>query len=296
MNIKKKLLQMINALYFKSPYFKGKDRMTDFIATPMKSFRGEIKSIQDFKWNIADEDSFWTYIKSCERFSILSFIKIVAFADVFIDIGANRGYYSLVALSRSKSINVHSFEVNQKTVSKLESHLNQFENRNIEVHDFALGNHNGTTILHSYEDLGSGMDTLFPLEKYGKTRSLEVPVRTLDSIFESVDPASIYVMKIDVEGGELDIIRGGARFIARANPVIIMEINVQMLNPSGGPAELRNVLGSLDYQLFWISERGGYIRWENPELLPHVESLGLDYSANYLCIPSHLSLESLNIV
>ena len=296
MNITKKLLQLINALYFKSPHFKGKDRMTDLIAMPMKSYRGEVKSIQNFEWNIADEDSFWTYIKSCERFSILSFIKIVATADVFIDIGANRGYYSLVALSSSKSINVHSFEVNQKTVSKLESHLNQFNNRNIEVHDLALGNHNGTANLHSYEDLGSGMDTLFPLEKYGKTRSLEVPVRTLDSIFDSVDPASTYVMKIDVEGGELDIIRGGACFIAQANPIIIMEINVQMLKPSGGPAEVRKVLASLNYQLFWINERGRYIRWENPELLPHVEKLGLAYSANYICIPSQSSLESLNLV
>lgn len=270
--------------------------MTNFIAMPMKSYRGEVKTIENFKWNIADEDSFWTYIKSCERFSILSFIKIVAIADTFIDIGANRGYYSLVALSSSNSINVHSFEVNQKTVSKLESQLNQFKNRNIEIHDFALGKYNGIAILHSYEDHGSGMDTLFPLEKYGKTRSLEVPVRTMDSIFESVDPASTYVMKIDVEGGELDIIRGGACFIAQANPIIIMEINVQMLKPSGGPAEVRNVLANLNYQLFWINERGRYIRWENPEFPPHVENLGLDYSANYICIPKHSSLESLNLV
>lgn len=263
---------------------------------PMKSYRGEVKSIQDFKWNIADEDSFWTYIKSCERFSILSFIKIVASADVFIDIGANRGYYSLVALSSSKSINVHSFEVNQKTVSKLKMHLNQFNYRNIEVHDLALGNHNGTATLHSYEDFGSGADTLFPLEKYGKTRSLEVPVRTLDSIFEKVDLATTYVMKIDVEGGELDIIRGGAQFIAQANPIILMEINVQMLNPSGGPAEVRNVLASLDYQLYWINEKGSYIRWEESELLPHVKNLGLAYSANYICLPKNSSLESLNLV
>jgi FkbM family methyltransferase len=295
-NTTRKILQLINALYFKSPHFKGKDRITGLIAKPMKSYRGEVHSIQDFKWNITDEDSFWTYIKSCERFSILSFIKIVASADVFIDIGANRGYYSLVALSSSKSINVHSFEVNQKTVSKLESHLSQFKNRQIEVHDLALGSYNGTATLHSYEDFGSGADTLFPLEKYGKTRSLEVPVRTLDSIFENVDLATTYVMKIDVEGGELDIIRGGAYFIAQANPIILMEVNVQMLNPSGGPAEVRKVLASLDYQLFWINERGSYVRWEDSELLPHVENLGLAYSANYICLPKHLSLESLNLV
>lgn len=296
MNTTRNLLQLINALYFKSPHFKGKDRITGLLARPMKSYVGEVKTIQDFKWEIADEDSFWTYIRSCERFSILSFAKVVASSDVFIDIGANRGYYSLVALSSSKSIHVHSFEVNQKTVSKLESHLSQFENRCIEIHDFALGKFNGTAILHSYEDFGSGADTLFPLEKYGKTRSVEVPIRTLDSIFDNVDPVRTYVMKIDVEGGELDIIRGGTCFIAQANPIILMEINIQMLNPSGGSAAVKSALASLGYQLFWINERGSYVRWDDSELLPHEESLGFAYSANYICLPKHVSLGSLDLI
>ncbi len=296
MNITKNLLQLVNAIYFKSPFFKGKDRIMSFLAGPMKSFRGEVRTIQDFRWSVEDEDSFWTYIRSCERFAILSFVKVVASSDVFIDIGANRGYYSLVALSSSQTIHVHSFEVNKKTVSMLKLHLSQFKNRNIEVHDFALGKFNGMAYLHSYEDLGSGADTLFPLEKYGKTRSVEVPVRTLDSIFDDVDPTRTYVMKIDVEGGELDIIRGGASFIAQVNPIILMEINIQMLDPSGGVAAVKNVLASLGYQLFWINERGSYVKWDDSELLPHVESLGFAYSANYICLPKRASLDSLGLI
>lgn len=295
MNLNVRYLRLLNKLYYELPYFRGKDDLIRFCGRPLAKYRGELKTIQGFTWSIEDNDTFWTYIKSCERFAISTFARLVSSGFQFIDIGANRGFYSLTALACSRSIIVHTFEVNPTTATQLNHNLSQFSGREIKQFNLALGNSNGTTTLYSYDGLGSGADTLFPLDKYGKTFSFDVPIRTLDSIYTDVAPVGLSILKIDVEGGELEIILGGNSFIAKVQPIIFMEINCKMLMHSGGPERIFQHLANFHYSLFWINEKGYFTPWKNPKSLPHLQKFGENFSANYLCLPKKLSIEKLNL-
>lgn len=54
-----------------------------------------------------------------------------------------------------------------------------------------------------------------------KVKSIEVPVRTLDSVLPS--ETKVRFIKLDLEGGEFDAMRGGARLLERNKPVIMFE-------------------------------------------------------------------------
>jgi hypothetical protein len=151
---KKFFLQILHILYYKLPYFRGKSRVVKFMASPLSLFRGEVATTQGFKWTVDDMDTFWTWVLSCERFAIQTFTILVKNCDYFIDIGANRGYYSLVALANSSNVKVDSIEANLQTSKILRKNLDQFKGRNFRVLDFALGSADGTGTLYRYSNLG----------------------------------------------------------------------------------------------------------------------------------------------
>src|SRR5262249_25142805 len=78
--------------------------------------------------------------------------------------------------------------------------------------------------------------------------AISVPVRALDSYeLERVD-----AMKIDVEGAELDVLKGATRTIERARPLLLVEI------------EHRHHAGSIELVFDWLAQTG----YEGMFLLP----------------------------
>jgi len=125
-------LQILHILYYKLPYFRGKSRVVKFMASPLSLFRGEVATTQGFKWTVDDMDTFWTWVLSCERFAIQTFTILVKNCDYFIDIGANRGYYSLVALANSSNVKVDSIEANLQTSKILRKNLDNSREETLE--------------------------------------------------------------------------------------------------------------------------------------------------------------------
>jgi FkbM family methyltransferase len=136
--------------------------------------------------------------------------------DTFVDIGANHGYFTLVAASRvGASGRVYAFEPNPPVFRQLAAHvrLNRFADR-VLLADTALSDVNGTAALFvSQCVLNSGLSSLqTPAGHAGGALSPEcaVPVRTetFDCWYERVKPGRIAVMKIDVEGAEDRVFEG----------------------------------------------------------------------------------------
>lgn len=133
---------------------------------------------------------------------------------VVLDIGANYGSYSFITLF-NPACEVHGFEPNTEVHQDFSEILRLNNIPNVEVHPYGLSNREFTAGLY-YPPTNIGSGRLSP-KGWG-----EYQFKTLDSLnFKRVD-----VVKIDVEGHELEVLEGGKETIKRCQPKFIqIEIN-----------------------------------------------------------------------
>jgi FkbM family methyltransferase len=156
--------------------------------------------------------------------------------DVFFDVGANVGIYSIYAALRNSRTKVYSFEPEYSNLGQLKkniiiNHLND----NIIPFSIAFSHQRGISYLH-LQDLtpGSAMHTESRnnLDKsYGKNVVWRegIVTYTIDEFCNSAD-INPSLVKIDVDGNELEILKGGQ--ITFSNPdlrTIYIEVNSSQL-------------------------------------------------------------------
>lgn len=157
-----------------------------------------------------------------QPFFFLALLDLVK-ADTFIDIGANIGAYSLFASSISSIAVVHAFEANAPTFQELERNidLNQLSQK-VLAHNVALSAADGQLkfgVVTEYSGANGVISTsLHSSEKY--QRSMMVNCIALDS-FPGWGDGCIG-LKIDVEGHELEVLKGAEKLL-RENVVLQIE-------------------------------------------------------------------------
>ena len=152
-------------------------------------------------------------------------------AKWILDIGANVGDVAVAALNSYKESNIICFEPVQKTYDALKDRLDPFGDR-VQLHKVALSNTTGVgeiniTTFH-------GANSIAPQASFHKEcnphvqemgkESIEL-VR-LDDYCARFPCDRIDVMKIDVEGHELDVLKGGLQFISSRVDFIIIEVSL----------------------------------------------------------------------
>ena len=144
--------------------------------------------------------------------------------DVFIDVGANFGYYTLLgALIVGHEGHVHAFEPQPQVAEELKRNVALNRRQNVSVHSVAVGQRCGEETLYIPMRHQSGLATLQPKADWTKgpaARRMTVPVTTLDEMFLGQDFA-VRVLKIDAEGYGLPILQGGERLLSGAAPPLI---------------------------------------------------------------------------
>jgi FkbM family methyltransferase len=138
----------------------------------------------------------------------------------FWDIGAHIGFFSLLA-SRlvGDAGRVHAFEPMTENRKRLLAAVELNQGNNLTVHAVAVAGASGEAVLHAH--LSTTMWTLVP--KREETAGITVPCSTLDEMAQSL--ASPDLIKIDVEGAEVSVLRGGSEFLQRARPPLIVEFS-----------------------------------------------------------------------
>lgn len=137
--------------------------------------------------------------------------------DIFLDVGANLGHYSLLAsgITRSHSIAVEPVPQSLAQLAK-QIELNHLDKK-ITIHN--LGVSDEASKLYFSTDRGT-MNRVVD-ENYGN--SVKIPVSTIDEIASGL---AINLMKIDVEGFEKKVLLGGSRTLQNKSlKAIIIEIN-----------------------------------------------------------------------
>ena len=133
-------------------------------------------------------------------------------ATVF-DVGANRGDYALAVLNRRPQAHVHCFEPSKCTFDLL---CKALQNKNAVLNDCGLGEREDEMTLYSNE-AGSGLASLTRrrLDHFGVQMNLEEKVRitTLDKYCTERGIERIDLLKVDVEGHEMGVFKGGSRLL-----------------------------------------------------------------------------------
>lgn len=138
----------------------------------------------------------------CDMMLLLHFLRE---GDLFVDIGANIGSYTILASGVRRATTL-AFEPDPDTVAALR--------RNIEINDLggratvdecALGDRDGTVLFTQ------GLDTVNRVAVKGEPSARSVSVRRLDSVISAGHPTMI---KMDVEGYEEAVVRGAQRLLA----------------------------------------------------------------------------------
>lgn len=150
-----------------------------------------------------------------------------------VDVGAWWGPWTAALAKRCPE--VHAFEPQPQ----LAADLRRWAPPNVTIHETALAAEAGSGSLQRPNDR-AGADALASLRPIESSESVPVEVRRLDDLgFRDVG-----FLKIDVEGLELDVLRGAASTIATSQPRIMIEI------------EQRHLDGAIDVVFDWFRDQG----------------------------------------
>ena len=147
----------------------------------------------------------------------------------FIDVGANIGYFSALALDRvGKSGSIHAFEPVPCLCNRLKELARLNPTYRMECNNFALGDTYEQRALDMCGHANIGWNTLVPglMPPSELKESRTVCVRRLDDYLLEENIRDVSLMKIDVEGYEFPVLRGTQKFfeITECRPRIICEI------------------------------------------------------------------------
>ncbi|MCX6926239.1 MAG: FkbM family methyltransferase, partial [Verrucomicrobia bacterium] len=148
--------------------------------------------------------------------------RVVKPGDTVLDIGANIGIVS-VWLSKlvGKKGSVHAFEPNPEIYATLEKTIQRNQATNIHAHPVALG---AKAEQKELRILGgnAGSGSLILNDNQADCKVFSVPVRTLDSIVAQEKLEAIRLIKIDVEGFEAEVLRGGLQVLKSIRPQVVL--------------------------------------------------------------------------
>ena len=161
--------------------------------------------------------------------------------DVFYDVGANVGFYSLMAAVINDRGKVYAFEPLPENLNYLRRHIELNRISNIEVLPLAIANVEGSALFKPGEVRETG--------RLGPDGNLQVQVTTLDALLQREEIAPPHCIKMDIEGGELRALEGAKGSFTKYRPRLFLSTHSRELY-----AECCRLLTAWNYELRHIRQ------------------------------------------
>ena len=182
--------------------------------------------------------------------------KNLSAADVFVDVGANIGFYTCIACSLGKQ--VIAIEPQRQNLECLYANLNNNNWQNAEVFPLGLSNRPGLSIL--YGASGPSASLVSGWGGFPKRFQRVIPVNTLDTLLGNRFSGKKLFIKIDVEGAEYNVIRGAIKTLSLSpRPTWLIEICLNEFHPGDMNPNYEDT-----FELFW--QHGYEVRIANKEV------------------------------
>ena len=174
--------------------------------------------------------------------------------DTCVDVGGNLGYYCLLMADLvGPQGRVITFEPVEENLRVLKENIAVNGIKNVELVQTALGAQPGVlSLIRSEAGSISATPSVRGYAVEGAQSSIDVPVNTLDAYLEEKGwrPA---VIKIDVEGAELEVLRGAVQTLRVARPTVLLEVHGW---DSASSTEVREFFSAVGYQISLLGIRG----------------------------------------
>ncbi|HEY1528289.1 MAG TPA: FkbM family methyltransferase [Candidatus Angelobacter sp.] len=244
-------------------HHRGKWRIHNWLRSKLNvdRFTGDITVRRlGLDWCLNPSDfvqSYFYWLEEFETWDWFHLNKLVKPQSIVFDIGANFGFYSLL-FAHKLNCQVHAFEPGAQMFKRLQGNVSlNHLNHSVNAVPIGLSCVQEQAYL-STEPSNSGASFI---GQSGQSVQLD----TLDNYCSKNSINHVDFMKIDVEGYEMRVLRGGKNMIAAFKPLLLIEINYDALARAGSLAvELESALRDIGYSLF-ISRR--------KKLLPFVGNL-----------------------
>jgi FkbM family methyltransferase len=217
------------------------------------------------------------------------FVDVVRPSDVVVDVGSNRGYYTVLFSHLARAGSVHAFEPVAATYDALEQAVRaEAASSQVVLNRAALADTAGSRTV--YQPEGDPAQASLRVHDRGSWatahRILEEtsPATTLDAYIAARKLPRIDLLKVDVEGAELPVLRGAESTLARFRPLLHLEVCARWQKDFGySPRDLRHALIERGYTAFLVlSDVDAGRAWGDP--FERLASRAPEESANVLCI------------
>ncbi|HEY7400257.1 MAG TPA: FkbM family methyltransferase [Actinomycetota bacterium] len=158
-----------------------------------------------------------------DRLALDTVVALANEADVFLDVGAYTGLFTLAVTAFDPRIRAHAFEIVPGVARALQANVsrNGIEDR-VQVHLEGLGPADTKVRMPTGEG-GSALPSFYSTTMRFEDGEL-IALRSLDSVGDLLPPGARVVIKVDVEGTENAVFRSGQRFLERFRPDILCEV------------------------------------------------------------------------
>lgn len=180
-----------------------------------------------------------------------TFLSLIMKVKTFVDIGANIGYYSILAGKMNEKIKIYSFEPAKGPFHYLKENIkiNSLSDV-VKTERFAISNSEGEIEFNEITSLKydfikynlSGEHSIDGNSKNVSYSKNKILTTTIDSYFKN---KQVDLIKIDVEGSEINALKGGIGLIKKYKPLIICETLFKMKEQ-----ELESFVKNIDFLIY----------------------------------------------
>lgn len=285
------LLQRLTRLYtFYSPIRRGKNRLALASLSRLKQLPGRVTAAtadgRTLKVNFDNHFAWFIYFLGEYEPGVTQVAaNFIEKGDVCLDIGANFGWYTTFFQSLvGRGGQVHCFEPLGPIFKVLLENIEKNDNAVVvRANNLALGTENKSVTLRIPPDKSDGHATLARGNRQTE-RGFAAEMIRLDEYLEENRLSDVKLVKADIEGAELDMLRGARKLFEQKKPPIwIVEMALETTREFDyRPNDLIEYIGrQCDYDFYAIDEKTA--------VLQKITGFqGDDPGANVLCVPRGL--------
>jgi FkbM family methyltransferase len=190
------------------------------------------------------------------------YLDHIVAGDTVFDVGANIGELTLLFSKFCGSEgSVHSFEPTVSTFNKLQNLVNIFQLKNVKINNLAVTDQSGVISFNVYEEEFSSWNTLAtrPLHNYGisiqEPKSVDIASISIDDYCECNSIKNIDLLKIDVEGSELNVLKGARKMFSEGKiKICVFEFGQTIFDMGNTIQEFKNFFSAYDYEIKNVSK------------------------------------------
>lgn len=205
--------------------FRGKDRLQDFLLSFFNNDKYRVRKFPKggkLLCNISIPYEAMVWLRQEEQRELEVLRTLLSPGDVFVDCGANIGLWSIVAAEEVGSEGVvYSFEPNPKTYKKMLGNVGISSIGRVKTKNVAIGENNDSAFIRCKSEHNDS----YLNKSEGGRNDVKICVRRLDSI---VSGERVKGVKVDVEGYELEVLKGAEDIIRKDEPWLFVEFNTQI--------------------------------------------------------------------